>query len=319
MELRHLRYFLAVVEESGFSRAARRLRVAQPTLSRQIQDLEEEIGFRLLDRDTHGVAATGAGRRFAARASEILDAVRQAVAEAGRVARGESGMLSIGFVGSLGHELLPRIFRQCRVEMPDVALDLHEMSPGEQIERLQTGRLDLGFIGMAEPDPTKELMIETLLEENLVVALPEGHPLAIRDRLGFSDIRDERFVLTARRNTPVYNHWLTGLCRESGFEPTVAMEVDRAPTALNYIAAGYGVSVFPEQIARQPAPGVVFIRTTPGTPRYRYCLARKGGAGGEVVARFCKLARRVAESKGDEGRDSAEKNEEPPGKRSKNK
>ncbi|MFQ3577487.1 MAG: LysR substrate-binding domain-containing protein [Verrucomicrobiia bacterium] len=294
MELRHLRYFIAVAEERGFSRAARRLRVAQPALSRQVRDLEEELGVRLLHRDSHAVSLTASGEIFLERSRSVLQQLSQAREEAGRAARGEIGKLSVAFIGSLGHELLPLVLQQFRRRHPEVLLELHETSPGEQLEQLKEARLDVGFVGMADPPPGGNVEVETLLEEPLVVALPADHPMATRKRLRLDDVRTERFLLTARRATPVAHHWLIHLCRETGFEPRVTMEVDRAPTVLNYIAAGFGVSIFPETIARNPAPGVVFVPTASGTPRYRFCLAWRASAASEVVRRFLDIAREVA-------------------------
>ncbi len=294
MELRHLRYFVAVAEERGFSRAARRLHVAQPALSRQVRELEEELGVRLLHRDSHSVRLTESGEIYLERCRSILDQVSRAGDEVRRAARGEIGKLSVAFIGSLGHELLPLVLQRFRQHHPEVLLELHETSPGDQLEQLKEGRLDVGFVGMADSPPGGSVEVETLLEEPLVVALPADHPLASRTRLRLDDVRTERLLLTARRTTPVAHHWLIHLCRETGFEPRVTMEVDRAPTVLNYIAAGFGVSIFPETISRHPAPGVVFVPTAPGTPRYRFCLAWQAVTASEVVRRFLRIAREVA-------------------------
>jgi DNA-binding transcriptional LysR family regulator len=256
--------------------------------------LERELGVVLLERDTHSVSLTAPGKLFAIRARSILEMADEAVTEVRKSGRGETGKISIAFIGSLGHELLPRLFQRFRQTFPDVQLELQETSPGEQIEQLGDERLDVGFIGMANEDLTGTLAIETLLEEPLVAAVPSDHPFAAKRSIRLSLLKDERFILTARRTTPVYNHWLFALCREAGFEPKITMEVDRAPTVLNYIAAGFGISIFPVQIAKHPIPGVTFVPTANGTPQYRYCVAWRKRDTSEVTARFLQVARQVA-------------------------
>lgn len=291
MELRHLRCFAAIAEEGGFSKAARRLCVAQPALSRTIRDLEGEIGARLFERDGRPVRLTGAGEVFLDRARLVLAEAARAVEEARRAAAGEAGRLSVAFIGTLGQEYLPGLLQSYRERVPGVALELHEMSPGEQLLRLSDGTVDVGFLGMADEEPGAPLRIECLFEEPLVAAVPAGHRLAKRRSLDLSLLKGEPFLLTARRQSPAYNHWLLGLCRKAGFEPEIVREVDRAATVLTFIAAGFGVSVFPAQIARHPVPGVAFIPSAPDTPRYRYCVGSRRADQSEAARLFLELAR----------------------------
>jgi DNA-binding transcriptional LysR family regulator len=296
MELRHLRYFVAVAEEGGFSKAAVRLRVAQPALSKQIQDLEAEVGASLFVRSRQGARLTGAGEVFLDRARGILQSAQEAVAAARRVTAGEQGRISVGFIGSISHELLPRILQAYRRRYPDVELSLVEMSPLQQLEALRQGQLDVGFLGLVFPEQHPDLHIKVLAEEPLMAAVPEDHPLAQEKRLSLRQLESWPFILTSRRNAPVFNDWLIGLCRTAGFVPQVAKEVDRAPTVLNYVAAGFGLSVFPAQIARLPAPGVAFIPLAASVPRYRYGMAWKGEKKQEPAGRLVVLAGEVAKA-----------------------
>ena len=176
MELRHLRYFVVVAEELHFRRAAERLHMSQPPLSQQIRQLEEEIGATLLLRNQRQVELTAAGQAFFIRAREILDAVEDAARQARRVQRGEVGRLAVGFVGSAMYSFVPELLRTFRDHAPDITLRLHELGTSEQLRQLEDGRLDVGFIRVPRARP--ELKIETVVEEPVVAALPDAHPLA---------------------------------------------------------------------------------------------------------------------------------------------
>jgi DNA-binding transcriptional LysR family regulator len=293
MEWRQLRYFAAVAGELSFRKAAALLHVAQPALSRQVRLLEEDLGVRLLERSSHHVALTPAGEVFLDRCRALLREWPETVAATRRAARGETGRLSIAFIGSIGHHLLPRLLQTYRRTFPSVDLALHELRPDEQIADILGGRLDLGFVGMAFDHP--DLHVETLAEDRLVAALPADHPLARRKTLPLGALAQERFVLTSPRHAPYFNAWLAGLCRVEGFVPLVVREADRATTVLNYLAAGQGVSIFPAPVARYPVPGVVFVPLDRKVPPYRYAMAwnKKEPVGGPL-GRFVEMARALA-------------------------
>ncbi len=294
MELRHLRYFVAVATDLHFSRASRRLHVAQPALSRQIRDLENELGVALLHRNSHSVRLTDAGRAFLERVTLILQSVNEATDAARRAASGDAGRLTIAFIGALTHEFLPQLLQGFRREFPGVDLRLNEVSPALQLEEIAAGRLDVGFVGMTDGAQSARIQVETLFDEPLVVALPTDHAFASRTTVALERLADERWLITARRHESPESHWLLGICRQLGFEPTRLMEVDRAPTVLNYIAAGYGVSAFPRQIAKLPAPGVTFVAVPRSTPRYRYSIAWQGEDASAATRQFLDFARRLA-------------------------
>ncbi len=291
MELRHLKTFLTVAEELHFSRAAKRLHVAQPALSRTISDLEFEMGVQLLSRNSRGVTLTEAGEVFLKRVRRILSDTREAVGEAQARARGETGTLRIGFIGTLSHALLPNLLQIYRAQFPAVELALRELGPTQQRQEILAGNLDCGFIGLgfSQRDPELETVIAG--EESLQVALPGQHRFAKRKSLRLIDLKQEKFYFTARVNAPVFNPWLIGLCRDAGFEPMIALEVERSATVLNYVAAGFGVAIFPSQIAQIATSGVQFIRLSGKLPRYQYHLAWARGNEAQPLAEFARITR----------------------------
>ena len=200
MELRHLRYFIAVAEELHFRRAAERLHMSQPPLSQQIRQLEEEVGAVLLLRNQRKVELTAAGAAFLVRAREILDAVEDAARQARRVQRGEVGRLAVGFVGSAMYSFVPELLRAFREDKPDVGLRLHELGTTEQLRQLEDGRLDVGFVRLRGSRPG--LAFESVLDEEVVVALPDVHPLSQRPLLRLADLEGESLVLLTPAGSP---------------------------------------------------------------------------------------------------------------------
>ena len=301
MELRHLRYFEAVAEELNFRRAALRMNVTQPSLSVQIRQLEEEMGACLLDRDTHRVSLTPAGLHFLEDCRRILRDVKESARNVRRISRGEAGQLSIGFVASLGHELLPGVLRDYRRKFPDVELSLTEMDTTQQIEALAARRLDLGFIGLGIPRETSDLQLALVAEEKLVVVLPQDHPLGQRagrpaKSIRLSALAEERFLLGARTNAPIYNPWIITLCQQAGFQPRDLQEIGQPVTVLNYVAAGLGVTILPAQFSRLSTVGVQFIPLAAPAPNYRYYAAWRPRNQHTALFHFVEVARKKAGS-----------------------
>jgi DNA-binding transcriptional LysR family regulator len=162
------------------------------------------------------------------------------------------------------------------------------------MEALSKRSIDAGFMGLPQDRKNSDLKVEVLAEEKLMVALPSGHPQAGLKELSLGALKEERFILTSRRNAPLFNDWLIELCKKAGFTPEIVKEVDRAPTVLNYIAAGLGISVFPAQTARSAAPGVSFVPLNRGVPMYRYCMAWRKGESSGPTGQFIEVARQVA-------------------------
>jgi DNA-binding transcriptional LysR family regulator len=290
MELRHLKAFQAVAEELNFSRAAQRLHVAQSALSRTIADLESGMEVRLLERNTHGVALTGAGALFLERVREILDDTRDAVLQAQRRHRGETGILRIGFIATLSQSLLPELLQAYRASYPSVELVLRELAPSQQREGILSGRLDCGFIGLALESSDPELEAFVVAEDDLVAAVPATHPLVRRPAIRLKDLERDAIYLTAQANAPAFNPWLVKLCQKAGYEPQIVQQTERAATVLNYVAAGFGVSIFPSRISSMATPGVRFLPLK-GMPKYRYKFAWLRGNSNRVLMAFAQLVR----------------------------
>ncbi len=202
MELRHLRYFVVVGEEQHYGRAARRLRVAQPALSRQIQDLEEEVGFKLFERLSRGVKLSAAGRIFLEDARRILLQVDEAAARAARVARGQAGTLRIGFTeNSSWHGIVPDALRRFRERQPDAELQLRPASNVDQFEAIRSGNVDAGFVFFM-PRGDEELDHLPVAMQLLELAVPKGHPLSKTKTLRLRDLVDVPFIWFPRREAP---------------------------------------------------------------------------------------------------------------------
>jgi len=257
MELRHLRYFVAVAEERHFGRAAARLHMAQPPLSQQIRQLENDLGVELLRRTTRRVELTAAGEAYLVRAREILAAVSSAAAEAQRVAAGLQGRLVIGCVGSATYSLLPQLVRTLREELPDVEVAVQgEMLAPEQIDALLAGRIDLGLL--RPPVDVDALRLEVLRADRLIVAVPDGHRLAKRRRVRLQELAGEDFVIHAGGGRSVMHDTVLARCRAAGFEPRIRQEVAETSTLVTFVAAGLGIAVVPEPVAELRVPGVAY-------------------------------------------------------------
>src|SRR4051812_36524933 len=267
MELRHLRYFVVVAEELHFRRAAERLHMSQPPLSQQIRALEEEIGVQLLIRNQRRVELTAAGAAFLVRARELLDSVEDAALEARRVQRGEGGRLAIGFVGSAVYSFLPELLRAFPERYPDIGLRPHELGPTEQLRPLENGRLAVGF--MRIPVARPELGVETLLEEEVVAALPELHPLAAKPRLRLTDLGGQPLVLLTRSGAPGLRAALAEAIGRLGGEDVITQEVAEMQTVIGLVAAGAGISLVPESVRALMRQGVTYRPLDGETPVVR--------------------------------------------------
>jgi DNA-binding transcriptional LysR family regulator len=291
MELRHLRYAVAVADELHFARAAARLHIAQPPLSKQIKDLEDELGVRLFERTNRRVRLTDAGAAFVAEARRTLASAERAADAARRAARGETGRLALGYVSSASYELLPAIVRAFRRRAPDVTLVLEEMSSGEQTRALSAGTLDLGFV--RRPPPLEPGLIGTTLRrEPIVLALPRDHALAALRMIRLRDLAREPFIVFPARPRPSWADVAIDLCRRAGFEPGIALEAVEMASALSLVAAGIGVTLVPASVRAVRRPGVVFRPIVPA-PSTELVIVRRAGAPSELVSRFLQIAATV--------------------------
>jgi DNA-binding transcriptional LysR family regulator len=257
VELRHLRYFLAVAEERHFGRAAERLHIAQPPLSQQIRRFEAELGEPLFHRTTRSVELAPAGQALLERAPAILAAVDAAIEDARRAARGEYGRLAIGFTGSSTYALLPSLAAAMREELPGVVLDLRgELLTPAQVKRLLDGTLDLGLL--RPPVRERELSTEVLHSEPLVAVLPESHPLADADTVSLELLEREPFVTYPSHFRSVLHDAVEDACAAHGFKPLAAHEVAETATLVSFVAAGLGVSLVPVSVCKMTVEGAVY-------------------------------------------------------------
>src|SRR5579862_789619 len=297
MELRQLRYFVAVAEELHFGHAARRLRIAQPALSRQIQALEKDVLVQLLLRNRRRVQITPAGQVFLERARLILARVDEAILAAQRAGGGVSGTLNLGFVGSATYDVLPAVLREFLQAAPHVELTLSEMTVHAQLEALIEKRIDIGLLRL--PAKTEGLVFRRVAREPLYVALPSSHPLAKLPALRLAALSAEPFVLYPDHPRPSWTEFVIGLCQQAGFRPTVVQRTVEIQTTLSLVAAGIGVSIVPKCIGNLQRKDVVFRRLLGVRARTELLVAYRERDPSPVVQSFLKvLWRRVHAQKG---------------------
>lgn len=246
MELRHLRYFVAVAEEKNFTRAAKRLFIAQPPLSRQIQQLEEELGVDLIEKGSRPLRLTEAGEFFQAHATELLEKVGALKTMTQRVGKVER-TLSIGFVASTLYGLLPEIVRRFRTRYTQVEVTFNELTTMEQLKALKEGRIDVGFGRVKAEDPSVRRIV--LREERLIVALPIGHALSDSEEpLRLLDLQGETLLVYPKSPRPSFADQVLEVFRTHGIQPRNVMEVRELQIAVGLVAAGEGIAVVPESV-----------------------------------------------------------------------
>jgi DNA-binding transcriptional LysR family regulator len=302
MELRHLRYFIAVAEERHVTRAAERLGMQQPPLSQQIRALERELDVQLFRRKPRGVELTDAGSALLADARAILSHVDHAFATTKRTARGEQGRIAVGFTSSAPfHPFVPRIIRRYREAFPLVALTLEEGGTTELVEQLRNERIDAAFIRTAIAN-REGLVVDALLQEPMVLALPQAHHLARRasasNALPLKALAGETFVIYRRHSGPGLYDSILSACNTAGFSPRVGQEAPRIVSTLNLVAAGLGISLVPESLQRMRMNGVVFRRIAGAQPKAPLYLASRRGETSSAVRRFLELLKRARSAAG---------------------
>jgi DNA-binding transcriptional LysR family regulator len=264
MELRHLRYFLAVAEERQFTRAAARLHIQQPPLSQQIQELERELGFALFTRLPRGVELTSAGAAFVDDARAVLDTLARGVVHATKVANGQLGSVSIALTSSAAfHPLAATVIREFRAAHPGIAIDLNEINAADIIERMLQGRVDAAILRKPIGTPA-ELRFDLLHEENMMLVLPVGHRLLSAraktraPRVPLEALAGESFIFVRRPGAPGMYADFIRACQATGFKPNVVSEVPRMLSAINLVAAGGGVTLVPASMQRYNQESVVY-------------------------------------------------------------
>ena len=294
MELRHLRYFVAVAEELHFGRAAERLMIAQPPLSYQIKQLEVELGTRLFERTQRRVELTEAGRVFLGGAREVLARADLAVHAAQRAGSGQFGRLVVGFTNLALIELLPATLPEFRRRFVDVEVVLQLMRNGEQVTALREHRIDVGCL--CPPVPDEGLQLETVLRCPLVAVLPQRHPLARDRRVSLARLSGEDFVFFRRQPQIGCAAQLLAICLRAGFEPRVVQEAEEVEAIMSMVGAGLGVSVLPAAVRKLRRAGVVLrpVEETVGT--VELAVACREGEQSASVQNFLELVRAAGAS-----------------------
>jgi DNA-binding transcriptional LysR family regulator len=264
MELRHLRYFVAVAEEGHITRAAERLGIQQPPLSQQIQALERELDAQLFRRKPRGVELTPAGRALFDEARAILARTEEAIAATKRAARGEAGRIGIGFTSSASfHPFVPRAIRAFREGHPLVALALEESGTTELVAALRSQAIDAAFVRSPFGE-SADLMVRPLLEEPMVAALPSGHRLSsTAEPLPLAALSGETFILYRRPVGPGLHDAIIAACDRAGFSPQIGQQAPRMLSTLSLVATGLGVTVVPASMSRLEAEGVAYRHLDP--------------------------------------------------------
>jgi DNA-binding transcriptional LysR family regulator len=285
MELRHLRYFTAVAEELSFTKAALKLRLAQPSLTRQVRNLEDEIGVRLLDRANNRVTLTAEGRAFLFDAKKLLAMCAESVGNVQRMQLGESSHLNIGYVANIHYGLLPTTLGAFRKLYPLVALNLFDMTSAEQLYALAAHKLDLGFVasplgkivdsphgvrkidlgfvGLRPELSGHDLLSDCVAFDTIIAALPAHHPLTKKAEVKLGDLAPQFFTSISDKVHPGEREWLLETCQKAGFTAQILQHAETELIAIKFVADGLGVALMPEQITKLPHDGVTFLPLSP--------------------------------------------------------
>src|ERR1700732_468499 len=264
MELRHLRYFTAVVECKGYREASRRLHIAQPSISEAVSDLEDELGLKLFLRTHRNARLTPEGEIFYADSIRILQQAETAILTAKRAAQGKVGRLSIGFIGSATLSFLPDLIRRYKLEYPNVKLALHDLYPVELDQACDRGEIDIAITRALSLERSKNRQSRVLLRDPLIAVLPRSRKLKSKNKkIRLADLANERFILFHRKGAPAVFDTIVGACRSQGFSPRVENEPNSMQTILSLVEAEEGVAIVPASTSNLPANGVEFARLVP--------------------------------------------------------
>jgi DNA-binding transcriptional LysR family regulator len=286
MELRHLRYFLAVAEELHFGRAAARIHIAQPPLSKQIQQLEKEIGVQLFKRSKKSVELTGAGKIFQKEALGILNSLENAIKKARLASWGDAGWLSIGFIASSTYDVLPIILKEFKKRHPEIELVLQEIQSSEQNQALREGRIHVSFARF--PKTESGLVFETVYSEQLVAALPQSHPLNKKRSLKLSDLANEPFILQPPLPSPHAKNTIQ-IFANAGVALLIVQTAEQMHTALGLVSAGIGITLLPSSIQNMQIRGVEYRNLINPTPVLEMKMGYRVDETSPALARFIEM------------------------------
>lgn len=283
MELRHLKYFLAVAEELHFGRAAARINIAQPPLSKQIQQLEKELGIELFERTRRSVQLTEAGKVFQREAHKVFQSLEKGILKARLASRGEAGWLSVGFIGSSTYEVLPSILREFRRKYAEVELVLQEIQSSEQNQALRERRVHVSFARF--PKMEKGLIFETVYKENLVVALPASHHLNRKKSLKLADLASEPFILFPHPPSAHAENTIQIFVNEN-LSPQIVQTVEEMHTALGLVAAGIGLTLVPSSMQKTRREAIAYLNLAKPAPVLELKMGYREDETSPVLKRF---------------------------------
>lgn len=289
MELRYLKYFVAVAERQNFTRAAEELHVAQPAISQQIKSLEDELGVALLLRTKRSVKLTAAGMAFLSEAKEILAHAELSKQVARRAARGETGSLAIGCFSSAVSGFLPELIQTYRKKFPAVRVHLFELTPEQQVQAFARERIDVGFSRPLSAEIENDFVQELIYRDRIMLAVPETHPLAKVKQARLEKFGREDFVMFKRSEAPELVAQMTQLCAQAGFIPQIVSEPPMMQTVLMAVAACIGVALVPACVRRFCQPGVAFLPVHPASPAVDLVMTRPKGEVSPTVSAWLEL------------------------------
>jgi LysR family transcriptional regulator, benzoate and cis,cis-muconate-responsive activator of ben and cat genes len=294
MELRHLRYFVAAAEALNISRAATRLHVSQPAVSRQIHDLERELGVTLFAREKNRLSMTHAGESFLAHARDIVRRSQDAAAHMNSFRNQTVKKLIVGYIAPALSSTLTPALRNFVRKNRDTEVSLKELSPMDQVKALRDGRIDLALLGNPCPELSNEFELVVLRRIPLQAVLPDDHPLAKRESIGLPELKNETFIGFDEACFPGRNATICAACQRAGFTPRFRHPVESLTALLATVAAGKGVTLTPEEVSQLPHPRAVFLQLKPPVPSISSAAAfRKGEKNRALVEllALCKVRR----------------------------
>ncbi len=257
MDFRQIRYFVAVAEEENIGRAAKRLNISQPPLTRQIKQIEDELGVELFVRTPRGMELTPVGRLFLDEAKNIQLLFEQATERTLQAAQGKLGRLDVAIFGSGILDAIPKILLSFKENFPDVKVVLHQLGKSEQIEALRQRRINVGFNRLLAPLP--DITSETVINERLLLAVNEKNPLSRQADIAFAEIAEHPLILFPSTGRPNFIDKVIAICNERGFYPRISQEVGDAVSGVALVAAGFGICLVPTSLTALTLPGVRFL------------------------------------------------------------
>ncbi|AJQ25419.1 LysR family transcriptional regulator [Pelosinus fermentans] len=291
MELRHLRYFVAVAEELHFTRAAERLNMAQPPLSQQIRQLESELGVQLFQRTKRQVELTAAGKNFLKNVYKILIDLDKTCDSALRAQKGEIGNIIVGFTGTATYDILPKLLQPYRSKFPSVDISVLQLSTTDQIQSLLNGEINIGIL--CAPIKNSQLNFEVIHQEPFIIAMPRNHPLASKSGpIEVQEFSKELFIMIPRNSGQIYYDTIINICHNAGFSPNITQEVHELHTSISLVAAGMGVALVPDSIQNLRVRGITYRQLKNSVSTLKTALAWRNDETSPLVHTFIALAKK---------------------------